>query len=109
MRYIEMLRLLLWLLVIWVIKIIFNVWWSIVYYLSELIKIWLLFLFIWALCSASEWNRLPIILVIWLPIAWIIYVIYYARKHIKSNKILQKKEKKVKLDDSDFVEVVDSI
>ncbi len=105
-----MLRLILWLLAIWAIKIIFNVGWSIVYFLSELIKIWLFFLLIWAIASAEDGNRLPLILIIWLPVAWIIYVIYYAKKHINSNKYINKKEKKkVKLDDSDFVEIIDSI
>ncbi len=105
-----MLRLILWLLTIWAIKIIFNVGWSIVYYLSELIKIWLFFLLIWAIASASEWNRLPIIIIIWLPVAWIIYVIYYAKKRINSNRSIDKREKKkTTLEDSDFVDVIDSI
>ena len=110
MRYIEMLRLILWLLAVWVIEIILNVWWSIVYFLSEFIKLLLLFLFIWALLSAFEWNRLPIILVIWLPVAWIIYVMYRAKNRINLKNYINKKEKKkVVLDDSDFVEVIDSI
>ena len=110
MRYIEMLRLILWLLAVWVIEIILNVWWSIVYFLSEFIKLLLLFLFIWALLSAFEWNRLPIILVIWLPVAWIIYVMYRAKNRINLKNYINKKEKKkVVLDDSDFVDVVDSI
>ena len=105
-----MLRLILWLLAIWAIKIIFNVGWSIVYFLSELIKIWLFFLLIWAIASAEDGNRLPLILIIWLPVAWIIYVIYYARKRINSNRSISKKEKKkVILEDSDFVDVIDSI
>ncbi len=110
MRKIEMLRLILWLLAVWVIEIILNVWWSIVYFLSEFIKLLLLFLFIWALLSAFEWNRLPIILIIWLPVAWIIYVMYRAKNRINLKKYINKKEKKkVVLDDSDFVDVVDSI
>ena len=110
MRYIEMLRLILWLLAVWVIEIILNVWWSIVYFLSEFIKLLLLFLFIWALLSAFEWNRLPIILIIWLPVAWIIYVMYRAKNRINLKNYINKKEKKkVVLDDSDFVDVVDSI
>lgn len=105
-----MLRLILWLLAIWAIKIIFNVGWSIVYFLSELIKIWLFFLLIWAIASAEDGNRLPLILIIWLPVAWIIYVIYYARKRINSNRNIDKKEKKkVILEDSDFVDVIDSV
>ena len=110
MRKIEMLRLILGLLAIWAIKIIFNVWESIVYFLSELIKLWLFLLFLWALASAFEWNRLPIILIVWLPIAWIIFVIYRAKKRINPKKYTNKKEKKkVVIDDSDFVDVVDSI
>lgn len=106
----KMLRLILGLLTIWALKIIFNVGWSIVYFLSELIKIWLFFLLIWAIASASEWNRLPIILVIWLPIAWIVYLIRYVRNRIWTKKYIDKKEKKKSvLDDSDFVEVIDSI
>ena len=104
-----MLRLILGLLAIWAIKIIFNVWGSIVYFLSELIKIWLFFLLIWAIASASEWNRLPMILVIWLPVAWIIYVIYCAKNRINPKKHNKKEEKKVVIDDSDFVDVIDSI
>ena len=104
-----MLRLILGLLTIWAIKIIFNVGWSIVYFLSELIKIWLFFLLIRAIASASEWNRLPIILVIWLPIAWIIYVIYYAKNRISPKKYNKREKKKVVIDDSDFVDVIDSI
>ena len=104
-----MLRLILWLLAIWAIKIMFNVWWSIVYFLSELIKIWLFFLLIWAIASAFEWNRLPIILVIWLPIIWIVYVIYYAKNRISPKKNNKKEKKKVVIDDSDFVDVIDSI
>ena len=105
-----MLRLILWLLIIWVIKIILNVWWAVVNFLSELIKGLLLCWLLWAIALASEWNRLPIILVIWLPIAWIIFVIYRAKNHINQKKYANKKEKKkVVLDDSDFVEVIDSI
>ena len=104
-----MLRLILWLLTIWAIKIIFNVGWSIVYFLSEVIKTWLLFLFIWALASAFEWNRLPIILVIWLPIAWIIYLIHRIRNYNAPQKNISSKKKKKVLDDTDFVEVIDSI
>lgn len=105
-----MLRLILGLLTIWAIKILFNVGWSVVNFLSELIKIWLFFLLIWGLAAASEWNRLPIILIIWLPVAWIVYLIRYARNRIGTKKHINKKEnKKVVLDDSDFVEVIDSI
>ena len=105
-----MLRLILGLIAIWAIKIIFNVWWAVVNFLSELIKGLLLCWLIWAIALASEWNWLPIILIIWLPIAWIIYVIYYAGKRINSKRSIDKKEKKkVVLDDSDFVEVIDSI
>ena len=105
-----MLWLILGLLAIWAIKIIFNVWWAVVNFLSELIKGLLLCWLIWAIALASEWNWLPIILIIWLPIAWIIYVIYYARKRINSKRSIDKKEKKkVILEDSDFVDVIDSI
>ena len=105
-----MLRLILWLLTFWAIKILFNVWGSIVYFLSEIIKVWLFFLLIWALASAGDGNRLPIILVIWLPVAWIVYLIYYAKKRINSKKRIYKKEKeKVVINDSDFVDVIDSI
>ena len=105
-----MLWLILGLLSIWAIKIIFNVWWAVVNFLSELIKGLLLCWLIWAIALASEWNWLPIILIIWLPIAWIIYVIYYARKRINSKRSIDKKEKKkVILEDSDFVDVIDSI
>ena len=104
-----MLRLILWLLTIWAIKIILNVWWSIVYFLTELIKIWLFFLLIWALISAEKGNRLPIILLIWLPIAWIAYVIYYARNRLNPKKQCINKKEKVVLDDSDFIDVIDSI
>ena len=105
-----MLWLILGLLAIWAIKIIFNVWWAVVNFLSELIKGLLLCWLIWAIALASEWNWLPIILIICLPIAWIIYVIYYARKRINSKRSIDKKEKKkVILEDSDFVDVIDSI
>ena len=103
-----MLRLILWLLIIWVIKIILNVWWAVVNFLSELIKGLLLCWLLWAIALASEWNRLPIILVIWLPVAWIVYVIRYARNRIINKKSINKKERVI-LDDSDFVEVIDSI
>ena len=105
-----MLRLILGLLAIWAIKIIFNVWESIVYFLSELIKVWLFILLLWALASAANWNRLPIILLIWLPVAWIIYVIYSIRNRTNPKKKMNnKKKERVVLDDSDFVEVIDSI
>ena len=103
-----MLRLILGLLALWAIKIIFNVGGAIVTFLWEVIKVWLFFLLLWALASAWNWNRLPIILLIWLPVAWILYVIRYARNRIINKKSINKKEKVV-LDDSDFVEVIDSI
>ena len=105
-----MLWLILGLLAIWAIKIIFNVWWAVVNFLSELIKGLLLCWLIWAIALASEWNWLPIILIIWLPIAWIIWIINYTKRRINPKKHINKKEKKkVVLDDSDFVEVIDSI
>ena len=103
----KMLRFILGLLALWAIKIIFNVWWAIVTFLSEIIKIWLVILFFWAIMSAFDWNFLPILLVIWLPIAWIIYVINKVRNNTRTEKRINKKQK-VKLDDSDFVEVIDS-
>ena len=103
-----MLRFILWLLALWAIKIILNVWWAIVTFLSEIIKIWLVILFFWAIMSAFDWNFLPILLVIWLPIAWILYVINKVRNNTRTEKHINKKQKVV-LDDSDFVDVIDSI
>ena len=108
--YTKMLRLILGLLALWAIKIIFNVGGAIVNFLSELIKIWLVILFFWAVMSAFDWNILPLLLVIWLPVAWIIYVIRSIKNRNNPKKKINNKEKeRVVLDDSDFVEVIDSI
>ena len=97
----RMLRLIVWLLFLWAAKITLNVWWFIVDFLSELIKLWLLILFLWAICSAASWNRLPIILIIWIPIGWIIFIIYYLNK--------DKKTKKDGIKDSDVIEIMNKL
>ena len=105
-----MLWLILWLLAIWAIKLILDVWWFVISWIGEILKFCLWFGFILAVLAAFDWNFLPIILVIWLPVAWIIWIIYYTKRRINPKKYISKKEKKkATLNDEDFVEIIDGI
>ena len=86
-----MLRLIAWLLLLWAIKIAWKLWWAIVYWIVEILKFILLLGFAYSVLSMFDWNFLPIIIFLWVPIGWIIWVIYSVKKRLNPKKDIKKK------------------
>ena len=86
-----MLRLIAWLLLLWAFKVAWKVWWAIVYWIAEVLKFILLFGFIFAVLSMLDWNFLPILIFLWVPIGWIAWVVYLLKKRSNPKKDIERK------------------
>jgi hypothetical protein len=86
-----MLRIIAWLLLLWALKVAWKVWWAIVYWIAEILKRFLLLWFLYSFFSMFDWNFLPIIIFLWVPIGGIAWVIYLVKKRLNPKKEVEKK------------------